>query len=70
MTDIQRMGGAFDPPETAGEEVILTGTAPVAELGAYHREVTVYTRGQGRLFCSLRGYEPCRNTARVRMEYG
>ena len=65
MTDIQRMGGTFDPPETAGEEAILIGTAPVAELGAYHREVTAYTRGQGRIFCSLRGYEPCRNTQSV-----
>lgn len=40
---------------------MLTGTAPVAELGDYAREVTAYTRGQGRLNCVFRGYEPCRD---------
>ena len=52
-------------PETAGEEAILTGRAPVAGMGDYHREVTAYTRGQGRLFCTLRGYEPCRDPESV-----
>ncbi len=65
MTDIQRMGGSFQPPETAGEEAVLTGVAPVAEMGDYQRELTAYTRGLGRLFCSLRGYEPCREPEKV-----
>jgi len=65
MADLQRMGGRFDPPETEGDEVVLTGTAPVAELGEYQREVTAYTRGAGRLYCTLRGYEPCRDPERV-----
>ena len=45
MTDLQQMGGKIDPPETAGEETVLTGTAPVAGLRDYAREVAVYTRG-------------------------
>ena len=61
MSDLQRMGGRIDPPETLGTETVLTGTAPVAELGDYAREVTAYTRGQGRLNCVFRGYEPCRD---------
>ena len=65
MADLQRMGGRFDPPETEGEESVLTGTAPVAELGEYQRELTAYTRGQGRLYCTLRGYEPCREAQSV-----
>ena len=70
MTDLQRMGGRFEPPETVGEETILTGAAPVAELGQYQRELTAYTRGLGRLYCTLRGYEPCRNAQEVIAEIG
>ena len=59
ISDLQRMNGETDPPETFGEETVLTGAAPVAALRDYAREVTAYTRGQGRLFCQNGGYRPC-----------
>lgn len=59
MTDLQQMGGKVDPPETVGEETAFTGTAPVAGLRDYAREVAVYTRGLGRLSCVPAGYFPC-----------
>lgn len=31
----------------------------------YQREVTAYTKGQGKLFCSFHGYEPCQNPDEV-----
>ena len=31
----------------------------------YQQEVTAYTKGQGRIFCTLKGYEPCHNTEEV-----
>ena len=65
MTDLAAMGGETDAPESAGGEAVLTGFAPVAGLRSYAREVAAYTRGRGRLSCSLRGYEPCANTAAV-----
>ena len=65
MSDLQRMGGRTDPPETLGTEVVLTGSAPVAGLGDYAREVTAYTRGRGRLSCVFKGYEPCGDQAAV-----
>ena len=65
MSDLQRMSGEAAPPETAGEETVLTGSAPVAALRDYAREVTAYTRGQGRLLCQLAGYRPCANAAEV-----
>ena len=61
MADIQKMQGSFQPPETDGETAVLTGTAPVAEMRDYQKEINSYTRGAGRLFCSLKGYAPCRN---------
>ena len=65
MSDLQRMGGRTDPPETLGTEVVLTGSAPVAGLGDYAREVTAYTRGRGRLSCVFKGYESCGDQAAV-----
>ena len=65
MSDIQRMGGNCRPPETDGEEAILYGSAPVEELRSYASEITAYTRGLGRLQCTLRGYEPCRSPGEV-----
>ena len=65
MTDIQQMGGRFDPPQTGTDCALLTGSAPVSEMGDYWQTVTAYTRGRGRLSCTLRGYESCHNTEEV-----
>ena len=70
MTDIQGMGGVVEPPEQEGELSLLTGHAPVAGLRDYWREVTAYTRGRGRLSCTLRGYEPCPDQDRIVEELG
>ena len=59
MADVQGMGGVTDAPESEGGQTVLTGHAPVAGLRGYAQTVAVYTRGAGRLACSLRGYEPC-----------
>ena len=65
MNDVQRMHGKFDTPETDGEISILTGTAPVALMQGYQKEVANYTRGKGRFSCELKGYEPCHNAEEV-----
>lgn len=65
MNDITRLHGSFDPPESIGENVVLTGTAPVATMRDYAKEVIRYTRGNGRLTTALKGYEPCHNAEEV-----
>ena len=70
MSDLQRRGGTMEPPETVGEYAVLTGRAPVAGMRDYAAEVAAYTRGQGRLFCTLSGYEPCHNAQQVVEEIG
>ena len=70
MADLQRMSAAFDPPKMEQDMAVLTGTAPVAAMRDYPREVVAYTRGCGRLFCTLKGYEPCHNTEEVIAAYG
>ena len=66
MSDIQRMGGNFRPPEaSAGGATIIKGRAPVLEMKDYVAEVASYTKGYGHLSCSFAGYEECHNTPQV-----
>ena len=65
MSDLLRMSGSVSQPETAEKDAVLTGSAPVAEMRGYAMEVTSYTRGRGKLLCSLKGYEPCHNQEEV-----
>ena len=44
LTDIQRMNGEFDGPETEDDMAVVTGSAPVSEMQDYQREVTTYSR--------------------------
>ncbi len=70
MTDLQQMHGTFEPPETVGVHSILRGSAPVSHMQDYQRIVTSYTRGAGRLVCSIKGYAPCENAEAVIAEIG
>lgn len=65
MADIERMQGSFDTPEPESDMTVLTGSAPVVNMRDYQMEVISYTRGRGRLACSLKGYEPCHNEEEV-----
>ena len=65
MSDIERMYGEFENPQTEGEMSVLTGSAPVSEMNGYQREVIAYAKGRGRLFCALNGYRPCHNADEV-----
>ena len=65
ITDIRALGGTMEPPETQGNESILEGQVPAAELQDYAAQVAAYTQGLGRLTLSLHGYAPCHDEERV-----
>ncbi|MDF2869949.1 MAG: small GTP-binding protein domain protein [Anaerocolumna sp.] len=65
MNDIEKMHGTCEITETNGDMSVLTGSAPIVTMRNYQREVIAYTKGLGRLFCSLKGYERCHNTEEV-----
>ena len=65
ITDIQRMQGEYDPPETDGDQAVLRGSAPVRLLREYQTELTAYTRGQGRIQLRVSGYRPCREQEQI-----
>lgn len=65
MTDIQKMSGSFELPQTQGDISIISGKAPVSTIYDYSRELISYTRGKGRMFCESAGYEHCHNEEEV-----
>ncbi len=65
MTDIEKMSGICHISLIEGGMAVLTGSAPVVTMRNYQKDVTAYTKGAGRLFCTLSGYGPCHNTEEV-----
>lgn len=65
MTDIEKMQGTFDTPDTAGEMSVLQGIAPVSTMQGYQKEVLAYSKGMGRLFTTLNGYDICHNEEEI-----
>ncbi|MCD8105745.1 MAG: TetM/TetW/TetO/TetS family tetracycline resistance ribosomal protection protein [Lachnospiraceae bacterium] len=58
----QKSGGS---PGGASDMMEITGTAPVVTMRGYQSELLAYTKGRGRLFCRLKGYEECHNAQEV-----
>lgn len=70
MADIQKMQGTFETPTIEEEYATIVGSAPVSLMREYQTEVIAYTRGLGRFFCSLKGYEVCHNAEEVIRQIG
>lgn len=70
MTDLQQMGAEFNSPVTDDELSELCGSAPISAIRDYQKEITAYTRGKGRLSCSFKGYEPCKNQQEIIQKIG
>ena len=70
ISDLQRMQGVMEDPEQIDDYCEIRGRAPVSEMRDYQLEVAAYTRGNGRLFCSLGGYQPVRNQDEIAAESG
>ncbi|MCR5481802.1 MAG: TetM/TetW/TetO/TetS family tetracycline resistance ribosomal protection protein [Clostridia bacterium] len=70
MSDLQRMNAEFEPPKANGGMSEISGSAPVACMQDYQLEVSNYTHGSGKLFCTLKGYELCHNMQEVAQSCG
>ncbi len=65
ISDLQHMSAEFSSPEATGEMSLITGSAPVSEMNGYQAEVISYTKGRGRILCSVGGYKECHNADEV-----
>lgn len=70
MTDLEKMHGTFEPPQTEGNLCLFTGKVPASCVQDYQMEVIAYTKGAGRFSISFGGYEPCHNAQEIIEEKG
>lgn len=65
MTDVQKMNGTMNVPESDGDTSVLRGTCPVSEMRSYPSELSSFTHGKGRISLNLKGYDVCHNSEEV-----
>ena len=70
MSDLQLRFAEFELERSDTERTTICGRAPVSTLFDYTKEVISYTRGEGRLFCTSDGYEPCHNQDEIVQSIG
>ena len=70
MTDIECIYGKINSPENYGEYSVITGYAPVVTMRKYREDIAAYTKGQGKITCTLKGYLPCHNQEEIVEAYG
>ena len=70
MSDLQARFAEFELEGSDTERAVICGRAPVCALYDYPKEVISYTRGEGKLFCTSDGYEPCHNEEQIVAEVG
>ncbi|KOP66237.1 elongation factor G [Bacillus sp. FJAT-18019] len=65
MSDLTQAKASFEPPETAGDQVTVTGSAPVSTMMNYSMELASFTKGRGTISLVYGGYDWCHNEAEV-----
>ena len=65
LTDLQQMGASFTQPDLEDGRSVITGSAPVSRIANYAEQLAAYTRGEGQITCTLKGYEPCTNAEEI-----
>lgn len=65
ISDIIRMSGESEVPETLGNTTILRGECSVAELNGYYKELLSFTKGRAIVSYAFAGYGECHNSDEV-----
>ena len=65
ISDIQRLHGSFNPPDTKLNKVTITGRGPVSTFMDYSSEILTFTKGKGNINLIFDGYDLCHNTEEV-----
>ena len=70
MSDVQKMGGEFSPPEISGDIAITKGRAPARLLSGYVEELISHSGGRAGIVLRFDGYEPCCDQEEIVAEIG
>ena len=69
MSDIQRLNGSFEMPQSINNKSIITGRGPVATFMDYQLELISFTKGTGKISLNFDGYDECHNLEEVIEKY-
>ena len=69
ISDVKSRSGSFDSPESHEGFSILRGKVPVSSFNDYAQELASYSRGLGKLWVQVDGYDLCHNPDEVRAEF-
>ena len=71
MSDLSLMGGRFDAPQDAGENLRrLSAAVPASACADYGRQLAVFTKGRGSLSAAFLDWEPCADQEKIVREKG
>ncbi len=65
MSDIQKMRGSFEPPESIGNDVVIRGRGPVETFMEYTSEIAAFTKGEGSISLMYGGMDVCEIAEKV-----
>lgn len=65
LSDIQKLNGSFETPETIYNKVVIRGRGPVATFMDYSMEFISFTKGKGKINFIFDGYDSCHNQEEV-----
>lgn len=68
IAELEKRNGSFTGPEITEDIGAFWGRAPVQMMTDFSQEFTSFTKGLGKFFCTLKGYEPCYNQEEVLKE--
>ncbi|OFI06604.1 tetracycline resistance protein TetM [Clostridium acetireducens DSM 10703] len=65
LSDIQKLNGSFEPPQTNCNKAIIIGRGPVSTFMNYSMEFISLTKGTGKINFIFDGYDICHNEEEV-----
>lgn len=65
ITDLSSLGASFDPPESAGESVLIRGRCPVRTMMDWPVTLRTATHGKGDIQLEADGYDVCLDSGSV-----
>ena len=65
LSDIQKLNGSFETPETNINKVKIVGRGPVSTFMDYSLELVAFTKGKGNINLIFDGYDICHNAEEI-----
>ena len=70
LSDIQKLNGSFEAPQTSNNKAVIIGRGPVSTFMNYGMEFTSLTKGKGKINFIFDGYDICHNEEEVIKKIG